>query len=181
MSEDHRHNTMAKECMLSALLLLMERTPYKEITITDIAKKAGVSRTSYYRLYKSKDDILIQYFDDAFSDCLRQIREAEKLDRYQFALIIFRAGAQHYLLLESVIRAKLYDMVMERFVGYSAYLAEHVFRLDVNDVSVDYWIYQQTGSVCLLLFRWIMRGRQETPEEMAHCFAENPSAITNVK
>ncbi|MCD8098552.1 MAG: TetR/AcrR family transcriptional regulator [Lachnospiraceae bacterium] len=178
MEEDkkQKHSTMTRECIFTALLLLMEKTPYGEITITDIAKKAGVSRMSYYRLYKSKDDILIQYFNDAFADCLRQIREAEGLDRYQFALIIFRAGAQHYQVLEAVARAKLYDMILERFVGYCAYLAEHVFGLDTKDVRVDYWIYQEAGSVCLLLLRWIMRGRRETPEEMAGFFTDEPLA-----
>ncbi|HIS07210.1 MAG TPA: TetR/AcrR family transcriptional regulator, partial [Candidatus Choladocola avistercoris] len=52
---------MTKECLYTALLLLMEKKPYEDITITEIAKKAGVSRMSYYRLYKSKDDILEQY------------------------------------------------------------------------------------------------------------------------
>ncbi|MCD8363614.1 MAG: TetR/AcrR family transcriptional regulator [Lachnospiraceae bacterium] len=165
---------MTRECIFTALLLLMERMPYEKITITDIAKKAGVSRMSYYRLYKSKDDILIQYFNDAFEDCLKQIRETPKLDRYQFALIIFSIGAQHYQVLEGVIRAKLYDMVLERFVGYCAYLAEHVFLLDVKEVCVDYWIYQEAGRVCLLLLRWIARGRVETPEEMACFFVEDP-------
>ena len=39
-----KKNTMTKECIFTALLILMEKKTYEEITITDIAKKAGVSR-----------------------------------------------------------------------------------------------------------------------------------------
>ena len=45
-----KKNTMTKECIFTALLILMEKKPYEEITITDIAKKAGVSRMSYYMI-----------------------------------------------------------------------------------------------------------------------------------
>ena len=69
-----KKNTMTKECIFTALLILMEKKPYEEITITDIAKKAGVSRMSYYRLYKSKDDILIQYFNEVFEELLERAK-----------------------------------------------------------------------------------------------------------
>ena len=47
-----------KNCIMDALIQLMHTKDYNDITITDITKRAGVSRMSYYRNYKSKDDIL---------------------------------------------------------------------------------------------------------------------------
>ena len=46
-----KKNTMTKECIFTALLILMEKKTYEEINITDNAKKAGVYRMSNYRLY----------------------------------------------------------------------------------------------------------------------------------
>ena len=78
---DKKIETMTKECLYTALLLLMEKKPYEDITITEIAKKAGVSRMSYYRLYKSKDDILEQYADEVFRNLLNRIREMQNPDK----------------------------------------------------------------------------------------------------
>jgi len=54
-------NALTKECIESALILLMKEQSFSEISITDIIKKAGVSRASYYRNYSSKEDILEKY------------------------------------------------------------------------------------------------------------------------
>ena len=42
-----------------ALLLLMEEKDYDKIKITDIIKRAGVSRSAFYRSYYWKKDILV--------------------------------------------------------------------------------------------------------------------------
>ena len=50
-----------RDCLMDALLQLMQKQDYNSISITDLTSRAGVSRMSYYRHYKSKDDILIDY------------------------------------------------------------------------------------------------------------------------
>jgi len=47
-------NALTKESIETALLALMKEKNFSSITITDIAKKAGVSRLAYYRNYSSK-------------------------------------------------------------------------------------------------------------------------------
>ncbi len=54
-------NAITKECIETALIRLMKKKPFSEITITDIIQTAGVSRSSYYRNYDSKEAILDQY------------------------------------------------------------------------------------------------------------------------
>src|SRR5699024_1390636 len=51
-------NLFTKECIETALLVLMKDKDFKDISITDIVKRAGVSRSAYYRNYSSKEDIL---------------------------------------------------------------------------------------------------------------------------
>ena len=59
---------MAVDCIYEALVILMETKPYKEITITDITRKAGVSRMAYYRNYQDKDDILIDHLREQLEE-----------------------------------------------------------------------------------------------------------------
>ena len=58
-------NRLTRECIESALLILMEDKDLEDISITSIIKRAGVSRSAYYRNYSSKEDILANVFDEA--------------------------------------------------------------------------------------------------------------------
>lgn len=59
-------NDTIKECIYTAMLLLMEQKSYDKITVTDITKKAGVSRMSFYRNFDSKDDVLFKCAEECF-------------------------------------------------------------------------------------------------------------------
>ena len=173
-----KKNTMTKECIFTALLILMEKKPYEEITITDIAKKAGVSRMSYYRLYKSKDDILIQYFNEVFEELLERAKAIGSITRYQFGLMIFQTTKENDRLLKAVLKAQLYELVLRRLIKFCYYLAEHIVQMDMRDKRTDYWVYEEAGRFSLLLVCWIERDLKESPEEMAHILLENPLRYT---
>ena len=46
--------------MNEALLLLLEKKDYEFITVTEICKKAGVNRSTFYLHYLSIDDLLYE-------------------------------------------------------------------------------------------------------------------------
>ena len=58
-SQDIR-SELSRSWMCAALLQLMEEKPFNRISITEITKKAGVSRVTFYRHYTSKEDIFIK-------------------------------------------------------------------------------------------------------------------------
>ena len=64
MERVNEANVLTKECIVTALLRLMETKSYQSISITDITNLAGVSRMAYYRNYKNKDEILIKHLTD---------------------------------------------------------------------------------------------------------------------
>jgi AcrR family transcriptional regulator len=73
---------LTRECIFTALMILMEKKSFEEISITEITHKAGVSRMSYYRHYKSKDDIIGTYLDELFDEYLNHIVESAIEDPY---------------------------------------------------------------------------------------------------
>ena len=75
-------NQLVRESIFTALMILMERKSFSEITITEIVNKAGVSRMSYYRNYNSKEDIINIYLDEMFEEYMEIISNYEEYDRY---------------------------------------------------------------------------------------------------
>ena len=48
------------------LFSLLQKKPYAEISIAEITRKANVSRTSFYRNYENKDDVLSQFLANQY-------------------------------------------------------------------------------------------------------------------
>ena len=88
-NEKTTDHTLVKECIFTALILLMEQQDYDKITITDITKKAGVSRMTYYRLYSSKEDILLQQFSKIIQELTDKIRQDSSLTPYRLVYQFF--------------------------------------------------------------------------------------------
>lgn len=51
-------NQLTRESIEVALLFLLEKKDMKQISISELVRKAGVSRNAFYRNYKSKEEIL---------------------------------------------------------------------------------------------------------------------------
>jgi AcrR family transcriptional regulator len=59
--------------MEEALFQLMGQKSFSQITVTDIAERAGVSRLTFYRNFETKEDILSYHFDQLFGEYERNL------------------------------------------------------------------------------------------------------------
>lgn len=105
--------------IMEALFALMKEKPYTNITITDIAKKAGVSRITFYRRFKNKEEIIKRYFEKRAIHLQEKIifRPRTKDDYYEImfnAFSIFKQEIDIVKLLVSAHVEYLYlDMLNE--------------------------------------------------------------------
>lgn len=142
----------AEECIYTALLQLMEHQPYDEITITDITKKAGVSRMAYYRNYQSKDEILIRHLDLLFQDMMEQIKAAKALSEPDFWQLVFQE-LQNNSLAKNILRAHLTEELMQCFERYAYEIFRDYFHWDLTDPrSITLIQYQLGGMVGLIRY-----------------------------
>ena len=65
-------NRITKECLQLALMKLMAEKDFDKISITEITKSAGVSRTAFYRNYDSKEAII----EDACKSILTKLQDS---------------------------------------------------------------------------------------------------------
>ena len=52
----------SKDYLTTALFQLLQTKCLNEIKITDLVKRAGVSRMAFYRNFETIDEVLIEYF-----------------------------------------------------------------------------------------------------------------------
>ncbi len=71
----------SKKKLAKALLAVMEQYDFREITVTQLAQEAGLSRKTFYRLFKGKEELLRILFENLYREFLTQI-ETRRLRHY---------------------------------------------------------------------------------------------------
>lgn len=155
-------NRVTKECIESALVLLMKEKEYNEITITDIVKRAGVSRTAYYRNYSSKEDIL----QSLLAEFVRHVTASMSLydiqeDSYKYWLEMFRTAHPYADTIRILLKANLGNAIF--FQVNKILLAE----IPANDVENRYAQLFWNAAALSVLTEWIKNETPQSEEDMA--------------
>lgn len=160
-------NPLLKECLFTALIKLMDQKDFKDIKISEITQKAGVSRMTYYRTYDSKEDILIQYFEDQSQKMLLELTANPESTVYEVFCLFFAFFKKEAHLMEYLYKAGLLQEVIQRFATFvsGAYDKSDSHMLESKHKS--YEVTFLSGGLFFLLLHWIERGLIEAPEEMA--------------
>lgn len=152
-------NAFTKQCIESALISLMSEKSFDAISITDITRRAGVSRTAYYRNYTSKEDILsgfMQNINHTIGDILKRYNAITETKQSWLALLeaVRSFAPQYKLLLEAGFGEKL-------IIEYAATMNETTQDGDWNRYySNMYW----AGAIYSVISAWI-RNDMNTPLE----------------
>ncbi len=65
-------NTRSKKGIHESVLSLMKQMDFHKISVKDIAEEAKIARLTFYRNYKSKEDVLVQKISDILSGILAE-------------------------------------------------------------------------------------------------------------
>lgn len=64
MDKRKKANKRVKGSIIRALFELMHEKSFSDITISELIRRAGVARVSFYRNYESKEDVLLTLIED---------------------------------------------------------------------------------------------------------------------
>ena len=90
---DTMHNNKKSDLILDSMQKLMQKKDTRSISVSEIAKEAGIGKGSIYYYFKSKEEIVDAVIERSYSDAIRQAKElvqAPGLDALTKMEIIFR-------------------------------------------------------------------------------------------
>ncbi len=161
MGASTKTTAFLKECLADALIQLLETKPIEKITVPQIAGLAGVGRTTYFRNFGSKSEML------SFKLMLLWERWAEEHGvrirrRYSAdnALTFFQFNYSIRPLLTLIYRQNLQSVLYNAFHDY---MMPQQGATPLDCYEIGFYSYGLFG----LLDAWIVRGFRETPEQMA--------------
>ena len=161
---NEQKNTYVKKQITAALLALLKEKSLSDISVSELTSKAETGRVSFYRNYRSKEDILKEESD-------RLIREWGRLyesdpesapetlfpslfdfyrDHRDFYTTLYNAGMSS-IMMETILRTIRTTPEMQNLEAYMK----------------SFWAYGIYG----WLLEWIKRGMPESGKELSTLFS----------
>ena len=144
-----------------ALFGLMKVYQYSEITVTQLAQEAQLSRKTFYRLFNDKDDVLSLLFDKLYNECFAEIKE-NNARRYrelvQLYFDFWESRKETLFLLEK-------NGLLPRMFEYVYRNSENIFVAARNTEkarelakSLPYLLAYSVGGMHSMMIKWVESG-----------------------
>lgn len=155
-------NRLTRECLQTALITLMGQKPFEKITISELVRRSGVSRTAFYRNYNTKEDILNEVCD-MFMDVLANSFANGRFERdrrgwYRDFFSIIKENATAFRLL---LQAHMVNTAF--FPTYA--LIEKLDRTDTAEAHYNFLAWE--GALSTITIHWFQDGMKESIDFMA--------------
>ena len=161
MGANPKTTAFLKECLADALIHLLEIKPMEKITVPEIAALAGVGRTTYFRNFSSKAEMLSFKLIVLWE---RWVEEHSVRTRRHFspdnALTFFQFNYSIRPLLSLLYRRGLQSAL---YGSFQLYMMPQQTAAPLDCYRTGFYSYGLFG----LLDVWILRDFSETPEQMA--------------
>ncbi|GHV73677.1 TetR family transcriptional regulator [Spirochaetia bacterium] len=142
--------------IVEALLRLMEKVPYTKKAVSDIIKKVGVARPTFYRHYESKDDVIIQFLEHCFAPADSESKDINKGYVYLMSLPFknfTRSGAILKMILNNEAEYLVYRQY-EKWETHVLNLFNDTLAAEEN-ISVRYRLLFQIAGSSHVIYDWI--------------------------
>ena len=152
----------SRERLTRALFAVMEQYLYTDITVTQIAQEARLSRKTFYRFYRTKDEVLNEYIQSVMLDFSVQLRELDIHHYWEVVQLYFDFWEQRADIILLFNRHGLLPVLMEAARGY----ADRVFAAVRSDEVarrfsplLPYMLAYAVGGMHNMLVAWITGGK----------------------
>lgn len=148
----------SKQHIAEALLCLMNTYTFKEITITQIAGEADLSRKTFYRLFSDKESVIKYLLEEKSTVFISMIKEQQIQHYWDMVKCFFSFWEGEKKLLLLLKKHNLLYLVNEVSYHYSLSVFETVRSKETASYFADnlsYLLAYSLGGMHSLLLKWI--------------------------
>lgn len=157
----------SKQWLLDALLTLMEEKDFQSITITELTERACLDRKTFYRNFRSKEDVLFLKFQELCQLYISELHSLSQLSAYAVSKAYFDICISNFHFFALLNRHKLLPLALLKFDEYLPILNEIFLSNPAYRHKSKYELVYQAGGFWNITIWWLNGGGKETAEEMA--------------
>ncbi len=158
----------SRKQITDALILLMEKYPYSEISVKQIVLETDLVRKTFYRNFESKDDVLRSYIRTILRDYFDIVNNA----RGDVLTTIFEFAKKNKKLLKLLDKNDMMHFVLQ---GMNEFILSvkseqnpelNPFSKLFAGLDSDYLITLNIGGIWNVISLWVRRGMMDKPEDV---------------
>ncbi|MFV0364668.1 MAG: TetR/AcrR family transcriptional regulator [Suipraeoptans sp.] len=161
-SNDKRNAYVIDQITKSFLELLAEM-PIDEISISELTNKAGVSRASFYRNFKRKEDILILYISNLFCEWTDEWKKNHNAPLSEQVRTMIEHFENHRIFYTMLYNHGLTYMLKDIIIGSCGQTPDSEMIQAYASSFAAYTLYGWIDT-------WFQRGMKESSEEIYAMF-----------
>lgn len=120
MTHQEKQKEQSKKWIASAFFTLLKNKDYTAVTVSEIAKKADLSRRTFYRLFDCKQDIIEYMFEEIFPDYICAVKELPAKKREYLAIAVVEFVNKHLEFFRCLKRNHLDYLMIDFFDSHLA-------------------------------------------------------------
>lgn len=162
MSRDDTRYVFAR-----SIMELMETQSLDKITVTDIVKKSGMTRQTFYRYFKDKYDLVNWYFERLADKSFKQISNSYTLKEGLVKKFTFLLNDRVFF--SEAFKSKDYNNIENYDYLSILDLYKGIIYKKIGDIPDDIMFLLEMychGSITMTV-EWATTGMKRSPEEMA--------------
>lgn len=167
MDKRKEANIRVKTNITEALFALMHEKSFSDITVTELIRKAGVARASYYRNYDSMEDVLITLVEYVLNS-FRNEAEYDLTDyfSYQNVLRSFQYFKMYGTYVLDMYQSGFGSQLLE---GLNQFHEDIAGTMSVNSID-KYKLYIYMGALFNTALVWLKGETRESVEDITAVF-----------
>ena len=146
-----------------ALLSLMKKTPYAEITVKEILYEAKIARKTFYRNFISKDDALnsiVKIYIKNYEEGILNLTSEDLTDFFEF---VFAFVEDNLAFFNILCKNKLVHIFFEELnasipVFHKKFCADCSFFNNLTQAQTEYAIAFNIGAIWNIILKWTSDG-----------------------
>ncbi len=166
MKKIDRRVIRTRQSLGDALINLTLEIGYDSITIKKLTQYANIGYATFFRHFKSKDELLLFVLKSVLEDLTKMMKP--EMSPYEQAHIMFKYIKENdriYRVFVSLPRDS--DLIKAVYDVISVSILETYVARDENYIPIDVAVNHIVTSIIELIRWWIHNDMKQTPEQMA--------------
>lgn len=166
--QENPQKAISKEWLVQSLSEIMSRKSYKEITITELAAHADLSRRTFYRHFDTIDDVLDYLLDMEIECFVLFFMDSTKSNPYQYDVpfiirLFFVYWEQRKDYLFTLKDNNLLHLLLDKFFPA---VSRRLHTESIEDSTRVYAMAFSIGGIWNMMSKWLENGASLSPDEM---------------
>lgn len=164
-------NLKARRKIIEGLFSLLRTKRLSDISVSDIVEASSVARSTYYRNYENKEEVIEDFLDSLHrevggeapsTEAVDEVLSSEDamLDQMERAFGELLKYKAYLVILQEQGLGMLVQQIIDRYL-------ENALGTMPADSPSRYRLYFISGAATNVLMKWLADGAVETPREMA--------------